>query len=91
MKTETDSLGCSACKLSSFCNQSDDAEQCVPEAVANRALLLAFVLPLVLMLVMFVVALVAHFSEGLTALLMLGSLVPYYIILRIYQNKLIKL
>ena len=38
-----------------------------------------------------VVALVAHCSELLMALLMLGALVLYYIILRIFQNKLIKL
>lgn len=91
MRNETDTSGCTACKLATFCNQSDEAGQCVPEAVANRALMLAFVLPLVLMLAVLAVALLLNCSEGLTALLMLGSLVPYYIILRIYQNKLIKL
>ena len=91
MRNETDSSGCTACKLATFCNRSDNSEQCVPEAVANRALLLAFVLPLALMLVVLVIALLLKCSEGLTALLMLGSLVPYYILLRIYQNKLIKL
>ena len=91
MKNETDPSGCTACKLSSFCNQRDEAEQCVPEAVANRALLIAFVIPLALLLIVLVVGLVAHCSELLMALLMLGALVLYYIGLRIFQNKLIKL
>lgn len=48
--------------------------------MAGRALLLGFGLPLMLMLAVLVVTIAAGCSEGVTALLMLGSLVPYYII-----------
>ena len=47
--------------------------------MAGRALLIGFGLPLLLMLAVLAACLAAHCSEGLTALLMLLSLVPYYI------------
>ena len=49
-------------------------------AMAGRAMLIGFGLPLALMLVVLVVSKLAGCSEGLSALLMLLSLVPYYII-----------
>ena len=47
--------------------------------MAGKALMLGFGLPLMLMLVAFAVTRAAGGSEGLAALIMLGSLIPYYI------------
>ena len=49
--------------------------------VATRALLLAFGLPLLLMLAVFFAATGFGATQGVGTLLMLGSLVPYYFIL----------
>jgi len=59
-------------------------------SMAGRALLLGFGLPLVLMLVVLVVALALGCDEGLAALLMLGSLVPYYICIAFLRHRIAK-
>ena len=58
--------------------------------MAGRALIIGFGLPLLLMLMVMVVALAAKCSEGLTALLMLVSLVPYYIIVWLCRDRIAK-
>lgn len=50
-------------------------------SAAGRALLLSFGLPLLLMLLVFFVATACGCSQGVAALLMLGALLPYYIII----------
>ena len=49
--------------------------------VANKALLLGFGLPFLLLLVVLVVMLYLIHHEGLSALVALGSLIPYYLLL----------
>ena len=48
-------------------------------SMAGKALLIGFGFPLLLMLAVLIVLNTAGCSEGMTALLMLGVLVPYYI------------
>ena len=57
-------------------------------AVASRALLLGFGLPLLIMLVVFFSATMMGANQGLAAFLMLGSLVPYYLIIWCIRNKI---
>ena len=56
--------------------------------MAGRALMLGFGLPLVLMLVVLIVAMAAGCSEGITALFMLGSLVPYYLLVWLLRDRI---
>ena len=56
--------------------------------MAGKALLIGFGLPLMLMLLVLVIAMTTGCSEGTTALLMLGSLVPYYIIVWLLRDKI---
>lgn len=57
-------------------------------SMAGKALLLGFGLPLVLMLAVLAVATAAGCSEGTAALAMLGSLIPYYIIIGLLRNRI---
>lgn len=90
MENNSNTHGCTACKLSAFCGTAGKEGKEVSEALVRKALLFAFALPLALMLMVLAICMALHCSEGPTALLMLGSLVPYYILLRIHQNKIIK-
>ena len=56
--------------------------------MAAKALLIGFGVPLVLMLVVLVVLKAVGCSEGTTALLMLGSLIPYYIIVWLMRSRI---
>ena len=56
--------------------------------MAGRALLIGFGLPLLLMLLTLVVAMAARCSEGLSALLMIGVLVPYYAVVWLCRHRL---
>ena len=49
--------------------------------VANKALILGFVMPFLLLLAVLIAVLYLSGSEGLAALAALGSLVPYYLLL----------
>ena len=53
---------------------------------AIRALLLGFGVPLLLMLAVLVVAMIAGCREGTSALLMMASLIPYYICLWLLRD-----
>lgn len=57
-------------------------------SMAGKALLLGFGLPLLLMLVVLVAALLACCNEGMAALLMIGSLVPYYICIALMRHRI---
>ena len=57
-------------------------------SMAGKALLLGFGLPLVLMLALLVTGLAGRWSEGLIALLMLASLVPYYALLWLFRKRI---
>lgn len=57
-------------------------------SMAGRVLFLGFGLPLLLMLAVLAVALAAGCDEGLMALLMLGSLIPYYAVLWLYRDSI---
>ena len=61
---------------------------CTSETMAGRALLLGFGIPLLLMLVVLVGTKMAGGTEGLAALMMLLSLVPYYIGLWFFRNSI---
>ena len=57
-------------------------------SMAGRALLIGFGWPLILMLLVLVMAMAAGCSEGMTALLMLASLVPYYVGVWLCRDKI---
>ena len=56
--------------------------------VANRALLLGFGVPFLLLICVLMVALKLSASEGVAALVALGSLVPYYFALWLMRDKI---
>lgn len=61
-----------------------------PGEVASRALLWAFGIPFLLMVSVLFVVLRWTDNEGLAALSGLGSLIPYYIILWLFRDKMRK-
>lgn len=56
--------------------------------VAGKALLLGFGVPLLVMVVVLVVALGLKVSEGMAALAALGALVPYYVLLWVFRDRI---
>ena len=56
--------------------------------VANRALLLGFGVPFLLLVCVLLIALRLTANEGLAALCVLGSLVPYYFALWLLRNRI---
>lgn len=56
--------------------------------MARKALLIGFGQPLMLMMAVLGIALAARCSEGLAALLMLASLVPYYLAVWLLRDKI---
>jgi len=56
--------------------------------VANRALLLGFGVPFLLLVGVLVVALQLTSDEGIAALLALGSLLPYYFVLWLLRDRI---
>ena len=61
---------------------------CTSGTMAGRALLLGFGVPLLIMLIVLVATLAAGCSEGMAALLMIASLIPYYIGLWLFRNRI---
>ena len=59
--------------------------------MATQALLLAFGLPLVIMLAVLLVILSLTGREGLSALCALGALLPYYGVLWLFRGRLLRL
>ena len=58
--------------------------------VANRALLLGFGVPFLLLICVLMVVLKFSANEGIAALAALGSLVPYYFVLWLMRDKIQK-
>jgi len=58
--------------------------------VANHALLLGFGVPFLLLICVLMVSLKLTSNEGAAALVALGSLVPYYILLWLMRDKIQK-
>ena len=56
--------------------------------VANKALLLGFGIPFLLLICVLLIALRFTSEEGIAALIALGSLVPYYFLLRLLRKKI---
>lgn len=56
--------------------------------MAGKALLLGFGLPLMLMIAVFAASLVCGSSEGVAALMMLVSLIPYYLVLWLFRDSI---
>lgn len=68
----------------------DEVTVTATASMAGRALLVGFGMPLVLMLLTLVIALAAGCNEALAALLMVGVLIPYYIIIALLRDRLAK-
>lgn len=66
----------------------DAVTVCASKDVANRALLLGFGLPFLLLVTVLVVMLRVSASEGLAALAALGSLLPYYLLLYLFRDRI---
>ena len=56
--------------------------------VANKALLLGFGIPFLLLICVLLIALRFTSEEGIAALIALGSLVPYYFVLWVLRQKI---
>lgn len=61
---------------------------CASRDVANRALLLGFGIPFLLLIIVLFVALKITSDEGVAALTALGSLIPYYFVLWLFRTKI---
>ncbi len=66
----------------------DGVVVCASRDVANRALLLGFGVPFIILVTVLVVALQLTSHEGLAALTALLALVPYYGVLYLFRNKI---
>lgn len=77
-----DVLGCDSTKYSA----GQHVTVWASKDVANRALLLGFGVPFLLLVCVLMVALQLTTNEGLAALLALGALVPYYFVLWLLRD-----
>ena len=55
---------------------------------ANRAVIFAYVIPVIILVGMIFILNALKFDEGINALISIGSLVPYYLVLYLFRNKL---
>ena len=55
---------------------------------ANSAVIFAYVIPVIILVSMIFILNALKFDEGINALLSIGSLVPYYLILFLFRNNL---
>lgn len=55
---------------------------------ANRAVVFAYVIPLIILVAMIFILNGLKIEEGLNALISIGSLIPYYLILFLFRNRL---
>lgn len=60
------------------------------ESLGHKAVIMGYVLPLVVLLVSILVFLSLFHHEGLAALLSMLMLIPYYLVLYLFRNKLQK-
>ena len=55
---------------------------------ANSAVIFAYVIPVIILVGMIFILSALKFDEGINALISIGSLVPYYLILFLFRNKI---
>ena len=55
---------------------------------ANKAVIFAYVIPVIILVGMIFILNALKFDEGINALISIGSLVPYYLILFLFRNNL---
>ena len=55
---------------------------------ANRAVIFAYVIPLIILVAMIFILSTLKIEEGLNALISIGTLIPYYLILFLFRNRL---
>ncbi len=55
---------------------------------ANSAVIFAYVIPVIILVGMIFILNALKLDEGINALISIGSLVPYYLILYLFRNKL---
>ena len=55
---------------------------------ANSAVIFAYVIPVIILVGMIFILNALKFDEGINALISIGSLVPYYLVLYLFRNKL---
>lgn len=55
---------------------------------ANRAVVFAYIIPLIVLVAMIFILNALKIDEGLNALISIGSLAPYYLILFLFRDKL---
>ena len=55
---------------------------------ANSAVIFAYVIPVIILVGMIFILNALKFDEGINALISIGSLVPYYLILFLFRNKI---
>jgi sigma-E factor negative regulatory protein RseC len=79
-----DVFGCDTAKYT----QGQEVTVWASKDVANHALLLGFGLPFLLLVCVLLLALRLTSDEGVAALVALGSLIPYYIILWILRDRI---
>ena len=72
----------------SLYHKGDSVVVTADSAVGFRASFYGYLLPLILMVIALVGVLKATHSEGAAALSALGILVPYYVVLYLFRNKL---
>lgn len=73
---------------SSSLNIGDEVVVCASASMGWQAIALAFVVPLVVMVAAVVVTLAITDNEPMAALVGIASLVPYYLLLYMFRNKL---
>ena len=72
----------------SLYHKGDSVVVTADSAVGFRASFYGYLLPLILMVIALVGVLKATHSEGAAALSALGVLIPYYVVLYLFRNKL---
>ena len=79
-----DVFGCDTAKYST----GQEVVVSASKEVANRALLLGFGIPLLLMVAVLLIVLRCTGDEGIAALASLGALIPYYILLWLLRDSI---
>ncbi|MBN1253573.1 MAG: SoxR reducing system RseC family protein [Bacteroidales bacterium] len=66
----------------------ENVEVFFKESLGFRALFLAYILPFLIVLSVLIIGKISNLSEGLSGLLSLASLIPYFTIIYFIKNKL---
>ena len=65
-----------------------EVKVCMALGQANRAVIFAYVIPSIILISMIVILNYLKIDEGINALVSIGSLVPYYLILFLFKDKI---